>query len=316
LPSDRLIVNTGLHYVGALDVYFPPSRGCTAYLLSDHEAMFADRIVDVMESERTTIWKSSATALRLLTENGHLEGRQLAALRRIDFVGEPLSMDVLRRAMSALPHTAFLHRFGATEAYRIAQYPVPRPLPPDMAELPLGRPGARYRLSLRGDDDRDVAPGERGEICVIGSTVTLGYWKDPALTAAKRLDGRPDSFRTGDLGRLDKDGLLRWIGRLDQVVKIRGHRVDLGEIEAVLRAHAGVRECAAFAVAGGDGQLEIRVAILPTDGDDLDADLRILCIKRLPAHARPASFLALPSFPFLPSGKIDRQALLVRIEGN
>src|SRR5258706_9697216 len=185
-----------------------------------------------------------------------------------------------------------------------------------MEELPLGRPGARYRLSLRGDDNREVAPGERGEICVIGSVVTLGYWKDPALTAAKRLDGLPDSFRTGDLGRLGNDGLLHWVGRLDQVVKVRGHRVDLGEVEAVLRAHAGVRECAAFAIAGGDGQLEIRVAVLPLGGDDLDGDLRILCIKRLPAHARPTSFLAVPSFPLLPTGKVDRQALRVQIEGN
>src|SRR4029077_6981713 len=73
LVSDRMIVNAALHYVAALDLFFPPATGCATYLLSDHEAMFADRIVTLMESQGTTIWKSTATALRLLTENGHLE---------------------------------------------------------------------------------------------------------------------------------------------------------------------------------------------------------------------------------------------------
>ncbi len=309
LPTDRLIINAGLHYVSALNLVFPATVGCMAYLLSDQEAMFADRIADLMESERTTIWKSSAIALRLLVEEGHLEGRRLQALRRIDFVGEPLSMAVLRRAMAALPDTAFLHRFGATEAYRIADYPVPRPLPADLTSLPLGKPNASYRLSLRGEDGREVMPGEPGEICVIGSPVTLGYWKDPELTAAKQVDGRPDSFRTGDLATLDKEGLLHWVGRCDQVVKVRGHRIDLGEIEAVLRTHDAVEDCAAFAFSGEDGHLEIRAALLTQAPEDIESDLRLLCLKRLPAPARPANFLSLPRFPLLHSGKIDRQAL-------
>ena len=111
------------------------------------------------------------------------------------------------------------------------------------------------------------------------------------------------------LFQLGDDGLLRWAGRHDQIVKIRGHRIDLGEIEAVLRGHGGVQECAAFALAGTDGHLEIRAAVLTEAGETLEAELKLLCIKRLQAPARPAGMLRLAKFPQLPSGKIDRQAL-------
>jgi amino acid adenylation domain-containing protein len=316
LQTDRLIINAGLHYVAALDIFFPAATGCTAYLLSDQEAMFPDRVVGLMEREQTTIWKSTSTALRLLTEKGHLEGRGLSALRRVEFVGEPLSMTMLRRAMAALPEAQFLHRFGATESYRIAQYPVPRPLPEDMTALPLGRPNAKYRLSLRDEDGQEVAAGEPGEICVIGAPVMLGYWNDPDLTAAKRLDGRPDSFRTGDLATLGDDGLLRWAGRCDQVVKIRGHRIDLGEIEAVLRRNDAVQDCVAFACSGSKGDMEIRVAVLTEAAEEVEAELKLLCVKRLHAPARPARLLRLPKFPLLPSGKVDRQALKIVIDAD
>ncbi len=307
--ADRLIILAGLHYVASFDLFYPVASGCTAYLLSDQEAMFPDRIVEVMERDGTTIWKSTASALRLLAERGGLEGRPLPALRRVDFVGEPLSMAILHRLMAALPHAAFLHRFGATEAYCIAQYPVPRPLPEDATALPLGRPSSKYRLSLRDEDGREVVAGEHGEICVIGPSVMLGYWGDPSLTAAKRVDDRPDSFRTGDFATLGVDGLLRWAGRQDQVVKIHGHRIDLGEIESVLKSHAAARDCAAFAVCVGDARTEVRAAVLTEATEALEAELKLLCIKRLPAPARPARILRLAEFPLLTTGKIDRRAL-------
>ncbi len=309
LASDRMIVNAGLHYVGALDLFFPPATGCSAYLLSDHEAMFSDRIVGLMEENRTTIWKSTATALRLLTEGGHLAGRNLSALRRVEFVGEPLSISVLRRAMAALPHASFVQRFGATEAYRIAQYLVPRPLPDDLTALPLGGPNSSYQLILRGEDGKPAVGNQRGEICVIGEPVMLGYWKDPALTASRRLDGRADSFRTGDFAILGEDGLLHWAGREDQIVKLRGHRIDLGEIEAVLRGQGGVLDCVALVLARNGGEPDIR-AFLLADGTRMpEADLKLLCRRRLHAPARPGSFIYLEKFPLLPSGKVDRQAL-------
>ena len=286
-----MIVNAGLHYVGALDLFFPAATGCSAYLLSDNEAMFSDRIVGLMEENRTTIWKSTATALRLLAEGGHLEGRNLSALRRVEFVGEPIAIRVLRRAMAALPHVSFVQRFGATEAYRITQFLVPRPLPENLTTLPLGQPNKSYHLFLRGEGGKPAGCDERGEICVIGEPVMLGYWKDPALTASRRLDGRADSFCTGDFATLGEDGLLHWAGREDQIVKLRGHRVDLGEIEAVLRSHDGVLDCVALVFTGDDGEPDIRAFLLADKTRAPEADLKLISRRRLHAPARPGSFI-------------------------
>jgi acyl-CoA synthetase (AMP-forming)/AMP-acid ligase II len=138
------------------------------------------------------------------------------------------------------------------------------------------------------------------------------------LTASKRFDGRSDSFRTGDLGMIGADGLLHSIGRMDQMVKIRGHRFDLGEIEAAIKAHPDVRDAAAFAFPTSQGETELRAAALSRRKDDLVADLRLHCVAKLPTFARPAHFLPLEEFPLLSTGKIDRRelkALLSTVSG-
>jgi acyl-coenzyme A synthetase/AMP-(fatty) acid ligase len=97
-------------------------------------------------------------------------------------------------------------------------------------------------------------------------------------------------------------------------VKIRGHRIDLGEIEAVLRRNDAVQDCVAFACSGSKGDMEIRVAVLTEAAEKLEAELKLLCVKRLHAPARPARLLRLAKFPLLPSGKVDRQALKIVID--
>src|SRR5258706_4954398 len=128
----------------------------------------------------------------------------------------------------------------------MANWGVPRPLPPDLAAVPLGRPNEGYGLALRDEEGAEVAAGEVGEICVTGPAITLGYWDDPVLTAARRLDGDRNSYRSGDLARFGPDGLLYSAGRRDHLVKLRGHRFDLGEIEAVVRPHAALRAALAL----------------------------------------------------------------------
>src|SRR5262249_8450925 len=110
--------------------------------------------------------------------------------------------------MQALPNAEFRNLYGATEAFGMAEHRLGRPLAAGPTALPPGRPRPSYVLTLRDEDGREVAPGRTGEICVIGPAVTIGYWSDPALTAARRLPGAPDSYRTGDLARRDEDGTI------------------------------------------------------------------------------------------------------------
>ena len=311
--SDRLIIHTGLHYIACLDLFLPLTGGCSAFLLTDPESLFPDRIVETMARDGTTIWKSTSTALRLLLDSGGLEQRPVPMLRQVIFVGEPLAPATLRRLMAALPQAEFVQRFSATEAHRLAIYRVPRPLPDDLQSLPLGEPADGFDLTLRDEAGGVVAPGEVGEICVVGAPVMLGYWNDPAATAARRLDGQPDSFRTGDLASLGADGLLYWAGRKDHVVKIRGHRLDLGEIEAALKAHPAVRDAVAVAVAAAGGDSEIHAAVLAAGDAGLEGELKRLCSERLTRFAWPARIAFLERFPLLSSGKVDRRTLQAQL---
>jgi amino acid adenylation domain-containing protein len=307
--GDLRVSHAGLHYIASYDLFFPLLSGCRIFLLSDREAMFPERVTEVLEREAATIWSSTSTALRLLLEEGELELRDLSAMRRISFYGEPMSVVLLRRLMAVLPGTEFVNHYGATEAYNMANFTVPRPLPDDMQTVPLGRATDHCALTLCDDSGREVPPGQVGEVCVVSPIVTLGYWGDPELTAAKRIDGRHDSYRTGDLAILREDGLLHSAGREDYLVRLRGHRFDLGEIEAVLKAHAAVRNAVAFVIDLPQGGTQVGAAVLADFDPDLVGELRLSCANRLPAFARPAFIERLERFPLLSTGKVDRLAL-------
>jgi amino acid adenylation domain-containing protein len=307
--ADRLMSDAGLHYATAFDLFTPLFAGCRTILLSDREAMFPERVAEIMERTGTTVWCSSATALHRLFEDGDLGRRDLGALRRVEFFGEPLSVPVLRRLMECLPAAEFVNFYGATEAHRIAFYEVPRPLPGNLTSLPIGEPTDNYVLTLRDEAESEVPPGEVGEICVAGPKVLTGYANDPDLTSTKRVGGLPGTYRTGDLGWLGADGLLRLVGRKDQIVKLRGNRFDLGEIEAVLKSDPAVAEAIAFAIPDPRGNLDVRAVVRSVDGVVIENRLRRLSAERLPRFARPVRIDVLPRFPLLPSGKIDRQAL-------
>jgi acyl-coenzyme A synthetase/AMP-(fatty) acid ligase len=307
--EDRLISLASLQYTTALDIFAPLETGAKVHLLSDREAQFPDRVLACVRQEGVTIWSSSATVLRLMLESGYLSGEGLEALRRVEFFGEPFAISQLRQLMAALPQAQFVNIYGATEAYDMVSYVVPRPLPSEMAALPLGQASRGSRVMLCEESGVPVAAGAVGEICVRSDRVMLGYWNDPVLTHARRLEGRTDSYRSGDLAFRDKDGLLRLVGRKDNVTKLRGHRFDLGEIETVLKSHPSVRDAIAVASPTAMDAAEILAAILTDRIESLEVELKRFCRDQLPSFACPVRFLAFDRFPLLPSGKVDRRAV-------
>lgn len=313
--DDRLISHIGFHYSPSMDIFFPLFSGCSAYVLSEREALVPEQVATILERERITMWVSSASLLRLLAEGGNLETRRLDAMRYVEFMGEPLAVPLLRRLMDAFPMARFLNNYGATEAYDVAHYHVPRPLPADLEAVPIGQPLGNYEFHLRLEDGGEAKNGDSGEICVTGPQVMMGYWGDEEQTAARRIDGRPDSYRTGDFAFRSADGNFRMIGRKDNIVKLHGNRFDLGEIVAVLKQHPAVREAVVFAIptTAGLGDKEVRAAILADSASAADPklvnDLRRLCRDGLPNFARPARITVLERFPLLSSGKVDRKAI-------
>jgi amino acid adenylation domain-containing protein len=307
--NDRMISLIPLQYAASLQIFCPLIGGCSLRLVTDEEAMFPDRIATILQQERVSVWITAATALRLLVESEPLKGTRLDAMRLVIFFGERLPVPALRAAMQVMPNAVFENAYGASEAFRIMLYRASRPLPEGLDMIPLGRPTETYDLTLRNAEGQPVPDGEVGEICVVGDTVMMGYWKKPELTEASRIQGAAQSYRTGDLARLGDDGNYHLVGRADYRIKLRGHRFDLGEVEAALKAHPAVRDAVAIVLEAGPFKERVFAAVLAEKDDKLGAALKSLCAKRLPVFARPARIMLLNRFPQLPSGKIDRKAL-------
>ncbi len=302
--DDCTLMLAPLHYASSLGLYFAIFKGCRSYIASEEEAMFPEVVADIIQREKITVWDGPSSRLRHLVEAGTLENPDFASVRYVEFFGEPMPVDALRAAMRLFPNAAFQNTYGSSEAFWMTRLEVPRELPHGLEVLSIGKALPCYAVTLRDPDGNEVASGEVGEICVVGPVALVGYWKRPDLTAAARLNGIPNSYRTGDLARLAPDGNYYLVGRRDHQVKIRGHRFELGEIEAVVRSHPSVREAVAFLV----GE-EVHACVQAEDRNGLTGEIRTKCARRLPVFARPARIVVMGKFPRLTSGKVDRLAL-------
>ena len=183
--------------------------------------------------------------------------------------------------------------------------------------VPIGRPISNTQVYVLDRYRNPVPVGVRGEIYVGGAGLALGYWRQPELTAERFVENpiTPEKsarlYKTGDLGRWQKNGEIEYLGRIDSEVKVRGMRIDLREIETVLAGEEGIEE--AVVELKGEGGEEARlVAYLVGRGDEsaLNArELRKYLRTKLPEHMVPASYVLVEKMPLLPSGKVNRRAL-------
>ncbi|MEQ8500793.1 MAG: amino acid adenylation domain-containing protein, partial [Sneathiellaceae bacterium] len=253
-------------------------------------------------------------ALQHLAESVGAEGALPACLRDIVTAGEQLRTTPAIRAAFARSCCRLHNHYGPTESHVVTAFR----LPVEVAEWedlpPIGRPIANVRIHLLDESGQQVPVGLRGELCIAGAMLAQGYLARPDLTG-ERFATHPDHgriYRTGDFARWRPDGLLDYLGRGDDQVKVRGVRVELGEIEAVLSAHPAVGAAAAVVRgSGADARLAAYVAAAETgrNGAALRAELRDHLRAHLPAPLIPASVTLLDRLPQTSSGKLDRRAL-------
>jgi amino acid adenylation domain-containing protein len=277
-------------------------------------------LLDRLAADGVTVVETVPSLLRLMLEEVRRRAGaapDLAGLRWLVPTGEALPPELCREWSRSYPGIAVLNAYGPTECSDdVSHFRVPAALEADARSIPIGRPVGNTQLYVLDVALFPVPPGVRGELCVGGDGVGRGYLRDPARTAAVFV---PDPsteqsgarlYRTGDLARFRSDGELEFLGRIDHQVKVRGFRLELGEIEALLGEHPALSAAVVLArpEASGTHRL-VAYVVARTSPAPAPPELREHLQSRLPEYAIPSAWVALDSLPLSASGKVDRRAL-------
>ncbi|GAA4786501.1 AMP-binding protein [Streptomyces ziwulingensis] len=289
-PADRLANHAAFGFdLSVFDLYGAFRAGASVHLVGETLAQAPAPLVDFLLERRITVWYSVPSVLVLMAEYGELLERGPGALRACVFAGERFPLKPLKELRRGWPGVRMLNWYGPTETNVCTSYEVTAADLARTAAIPIGSPAAGDTVSL---DD--------GEIVVGGPTVMLGYW-----------GGEPQAgpYRTGDLGRYDAAGLLEYRGRIDDMAKVRGHRIEPAEVNGVLVAHEKVRDAVVLVVgAGPDARLH--AFVIPETGAAPEyAELRRHCARFLPPYMAIDALHTVSGFPRTGNGKVDRVAL-------
>ncbi|KJK54953.1 non-ribosomal peptide synthetase, partial [Saccharothrix sp. ST-888] len=299
--------------------------GKTLVVPADEQRRSAELFAHWLDRHRVEELFAPNLVVEALAEAAAEAGLELPDLRLIAQAGEAMRLGgAVRRFQTARPGRVLHNHYGPAETHVITAFPLPAdpadcPLP-----VPIGRPISNCRVYVLDSSLRPVAPGVTGELYLAGEGLARGYLNRPGPTAGRFLAdpyGPAGSrmYRTGDLVRWRAwgsprpeagGGELEFAGRVDDQVKVRGFRVELGEIEAALAAHPGVAQVAALAREHRPGDLRIVAYVVPSaEGGATAADLAAYLRDRLPDYLVPAAFVLLEALPLTPNGKLDRAAL-------
>ena len=270
-------------------------------------------LLDWLRSHRITLCSLLPKLIRTLGEiNADVD--PLPTLRRVYLAGEPVfktDVEICRKFFP--PACVLVNSFGATEAPIAVQYEIDRQTKIAADLVPVGYPMADVKIALRDDRGEAVQDGSPGEIVLHSRYLAVAYWNDPQLTMAK-FPPSPDSseerlYLTGDLGRFLPDGTLLHLGRKDDIVKIRGYRVGLMEIEAALMEHSCVKDVAVIACGEENADQFLTAYIVPKNETRPElTELMSFLQSRLPDFMIPAQFVFMKELPQI-NNKTDRRAL-------
>lgn len=318
--TDVLASHAPLHFdLSILDIFGAAAAGACVCLVPESWHGNGATLVRFILAERVSVWYSVPTALRRIADAATSGPLTRSRLRVVAFAGEVYPTHHIRRLRRALPADAVLYNlYGPTETNVCTYHRIDDDDLAETAELtpPIGRV-CPYATAVLTDERGVVLPehGERtGELCVGGASVMVGYWNDPAKSAERFLTHAGRSFyRTGDIVRRDDDGRLRFVGRRDSQVKIKGYRVELTEIEAVLGGRPEVDECACVLTRDASGSAHIvAYATLRAGATADERVLRRHCGDFLPGYMVPERIEITATLGHTSTGKLDRTELARR----
>jgi amino acid adenylation domain-containing protein len=312
--DDRFSSHAPFHFdLSILDLYVPLSTGATVVIIDEETGKDPLKLSALLGSKRLTVWYSTPSILTLLLQYGKLEGVDLSSLKTVLFAGEVFPVRHLRALTEMLPGRRYLNLYGPTETNVCTWHEIPLPVPADRDRpYPIGRVCDHCEGRVIDPDGALVPVGSPGELVIRGPAVTGGYWKLPERNAAAYwIDAAGEAwYRTGDVVIDPGDGVLEFVGRRDRMVKRRGYRVELGEIEAGLYKHPAVLEAAV--VAKHDAEAGVSVVAFLAFREGMKAgtiELKRFCAENLLGYMIPDRFVVLPSLPKTSTDKMDYQKL-------
>ena len=317
VTDDRMVNIAPLHFdQSTFELYSAPLVGAAVLVVPDPVLRFPASVAAMVEAERATVWYSVPHLLIQMVGRGALAEKDLSSLRWILFGGEVFPPGQLAELMRVIPSARVSNVYGPAEVNQCTRYHLDDP-PQDDAPVPIGRAwdAATLRVVVADEPiavDRLVQPGDAGVLIVATGTMMAGYWRRDDLTAASIVVGNDGTrwYVTGDLVVENADGDLVFLGRVDNQVKVRGHRIELEAIDAVLADVEGVE--AATVVVDRSTDDDRVVALLVTSAGHETAevlDRALVALRRaLPRYAVPAELVEVASLPRTSTGKIDRSA--------
>lgn len=296
-----------------LDLFVSLKHGARLVLIAEALGKDPGRLAPAIAAERISIWYSTPSILSLLADYGKLDRHDCSALRIVFFAGEVFPIPRFRALRAHWPAPRFVNLYGPTETNVCTWYEVPADDSWNAFEtFPIGATCPPNEGRVVDEQGHDVAAGSPGELVIAGPNVMQGYWNLPEQNARAFFvggDGRR-WYRTGDIVTEEPAGGYRYLSRRDRMVKRRGYRVELGEIEVGLLKHPNIREGAVVAVP--DAQAGVRIAAFVSCSEERRLsiiELKSYCAQQLPPYMVPDTFTVLDALPRTSTDKTDYQAL-------
>lgn len=293
------------------DIYSTFLNGAEMVIIPEKLFMFPSKLPEFVRDNNITVIFWVPTVMINVANSGVLDEIEMPELKTVAFCGEVMPNTQLNIWRKAHPDCKYANLYGPTEISDVCTYyVVDRPFK-DSDSLPIGKACENMRIIILNEKNEQAKVNEQGELCVIGTGVSLGYWNAPEITAKAFVQNPLNPYyderiyRTGDLAYINEEGLIIYIGRMDNQIKVKGNRIELGEIENAAMCVDGIKgACAVF-----DDKEQKIVLFVESEKQLILRKMNLELKKYIPSYMLPGKLTVMDKFPHTANDKIDRVTL-------